>query len=94
MNDRFGDIAVAAGLISHAQLKRALLFQRLSDDPVHLGRLLYDMKYMSLENVSEILAHQRTMRCSDRSPASKTGPEPVSRTCFGRYLETAGGSEA
>ena len=59
MNDRFGDIAIAAGCITRSQLEEALLFQRLSVDYVPLGRLLYDMKYISLENVKWILAIQR-----------------------------------
>ena len=89
MDDRFGDIAVGAGFISRAQLEEALAIQRFSVDHVPLGRLLYDLTYLSLGDVTEVLAKQRALRRDADSPAPRIGPEPVSPSGFGRDLEKA-----
>ena len=62
MDDRFGDIAVGAGLVSRDQLEEALAIQRFSVDHVPLGRLLYDLGYICLANVTEVLAKQRAFK--------------------------------
>ena len=62
MNDRFGEIAIGEGFISQLQLDEVLAIQRLNVEHVPLGRLLYDLGYICLADVSEVLAKQRTAR--------------------------------
>ena len=62
MNDRFGEIAIGAELISRAQLEEALAIQRFCTSHVPMGRLLYDLGYICLADVREVLAKQRALR--------------------------------
>ena len=88
MNDRFGDIAMGMGLISRSQLEGAYLLQRLCVDHAPIGRILYNLTYISQEDVREVLAFQRALREDPKLPAPRISREPVSKSPWGGALES------